>query len=117
MAHAPPQCHDALRANWRTIQETSRKRVCRKRAAPSHSAWIYWAAFCESLRIDPHQLPPDPVPLLQVFARQLRTGALSASSTPIRSRTVEDILRGVGQAYAGLGALDPQMIAGKLDFR
>ena len=36
----------------------------------------------------------------------------------MRSRNVEDILRGVGQAYAGLGSADPRLNPhGKIDFR
>ena len=36
----------------------------------------------------------------------------------MRSRTVEDTVRAVGQAYAGVGTSDPRMNAhGTLDFR
>ena len=42
----------------------------------------------------------------------------STSRRPVRSRNVEDTLRGVGQVYAGLGAADPrQNHHGKVDFR
>ena len=82
------------------------------------ASWRLWCDFCHTLAIDPHHLPADPIPILQVFAQRLRSGALAPSRRPVRSRTVEDIVRAVGQTYASVGAPDPRMNThGTLDFR
>jgi hypothetical protein len=60
------------------------------------------------------QLPP-----LQVFAQQYRTGStIAPKSKPVRSRTIEDALRSVGQTFAGLGKPDPLLRTsdGNIDF-
>ena len=67
--------------------------------------------------------PPTPtieskVPLLQVFAQRLRTGALAPNGNPIRARTVEDYVRHVGQAFLNVGAEDPRNNSSQqVDFR
>jgi len=74
--------------------------------------------FCAATSSDPDSLPTDPVPLLLLFAQRLRSGTVSPRRRPMRSRNVEDTLRAVGQAYAGMGAADPRLdVHGKLDFR
>lgn len=60
----------------------------------------------------------DPVPVLQLYSRQYRIGTISPSGRPVRSRTVEDAVRAVGQAFTSVGAADPRLnLFGKLDFR
>ena len=60
----------------------------------------------------------DPIPYLQIFARRYRDGRLAPSGRQVRSRTVEDALRSVGQAFSALGAPDPREAApNKIDFR
>jgi hypothetical protein len=60
----------------------------------------------------------DSIPLLQLFAQRYRTGAIAPGRKLVKSRTVEDALRAVGQAHAWLGAPDPRLTpAHKLDFR
>ena len=45
-------------------------------------------------------------------------GTLAPSHSQVRSRTVEDALRAVGQAFTALGKKDPWLLpSGKLDFR
>ena len=118
LANASPAVLHALRSDLCAVQAAARERVSKQRRASSTSAWTIWTAFCVSLGVDTNSLPSDPIPLLQVFAQRLRAGTLSARGNAIRSRTVEDVIRGVGQAYASMGALDPRMTPhGKLDFR
>jgi hypothetical protein len=71
------------------------------------------------VQCDPHlRSIPDPIPILQVFARQYRTGAIAASHTPVGARTVENALRAVGQTLAALGLRDPRLTpGGVLDIR
>ena len=60
----------------------------------------------------------DPVPILQLYARRYRTGAIAPSQREVKSRTVEQALRAVGQTFASLGANDPRLNPfGKIDFR
>ena len=60
----------------------------------------------------------DPVPILNAFARDYRTGNIVPNSRSVRSRTVEDAVRSIGQAIAMLGSKDPRMTStGKIDGR
>eukprot|EP00536_Pseudo-nitzschia_multiseries_P004927 jgi/Psemu1/11292/gm1.11292_g len=53
-----------------------------------------------------------------VFAKRLHDGQLSCSHKPLRSRTVSDTIRSVGQTLARLGSKDPRTNStGSLDFR
>ena len=81
--------------------------------------WDVWSDFCAQMGFNAllHQYE-DPIPILQVFARLLRTGTLAPSKKPIRKRTVESYLRAIGQTHTALGAPDPrQTWSGKTDFR
>ena len=112
--------HDGLCADGRLIQETTRSRVSVRRGLASNSSVRLWTSFCTELGIAPclSDCPADRIPVLQLFAHQYCTGALSPSRRPVRSCTVEDALRRVGQAFARLGPLDPRLKQfGALDFR
>ena len=57
-----------------------------------------------------------------LFSNSSPTGIVPALSAPgrrpVRTRTVEDALRAVGQTYAGMGTADPRMNRhGEVDFR
>ena len=49
----------------------------------------------------------DPVPILNAFTRDYRTGNIAPQSHGVRSKTVEDAVRSIGQVIAMLGANDP----------
>ena len=60
----------------------------------------------------------DPVPILNAFARDYQIGNITLNSRGVRSRTVEDAVRSIGQAVAMLGDKDPRMKStGKIDGR
>jgi len=60
----------------------------------------------------------DPIPLLRLFAHRYRLGTLAPSGARVRSRTVENALRAVGQTVATLGSPDPRLQpSGRLDLR
>ena len=103
MAHASPAAIDALRFDWGAIERAAATRVSPQRVQSSSSSWRLWTTFCEHLNVDPSHLPADPIPLLQVFAQRLRSGTLAPGRRPVRTRTVEDIVRAVGQTYASMG--------------
>jgi hypothetical protein len=113
----PGTCNQLL-ADWVAVQTATRTRVSSQRIAAAGASGLLWLDFCTSLGRDPAALPADTVPLLQIFAQRLRSGTLTTRRRPMRSRNVEDTLRAVGQAYAGMGAADPRLdVHGKLDFR
>ncbi len=118
MAHLDPAAVHQLHADWRSVLQTSTRRVSPNRVTSTSKSWQLWVQFCTDLGVAPNHLPRDPVPLLQIFAQRLRDGAIAPGRHPVRSRTVEDALRSVGQTYAGLGAPDPRLSQhGHLDFR
>ena len=56
--------------------------------------------------------------ILQVFLQRVRSGNLASQQHPIKSRSAEDYLLGIAQAYLSMGAPDPRLGAGhKIDFR
>ena len=60
----------------------------------------------------------DPVPVLNIFARDYRTGDITSTSSPVQSRTAEDAVRSIGQALAALGLADPRYRKdGKINIR
>lgn len=118
MAFAPAPERHQLCLDWGAVQEATARRVSRQRTASAHSSWQLWEQFCTSLNLSPYRLARDPIPLLQLFAQRYRTGSIAPGRHAVRSRTVEDALRAVGQAYAGMGAPDPRLNThGDVDFR
>ena len=79
-------------------------------ATASDGHWIKWAYFCARLSLDPLLVAYKyPVPILNAFARDYSTGNIDPNRRAVRSRTVDDSVRLIGQAIAVLGAKDPQM--------
>ncbi|KAI2513453.1 hypothetical protein MHU86_927 [Fragilaria crotonensis] len=115
---APVSERHQICLDWSAVQDATATRVSRQRTASAHSSWQLWEQFCTSLNLSPYQLGRDPIPLLQLFAQRYRSGSIAPSRLGVRTRTVEDALRAVGQAYAGMGAADPRLNAhGDVDFR
>jgi hypothetical protein len=114
-----PDVANAFRRDFGAAQQDVQIGVVSSRARAASSHWQLWEEFCHKLAIDPTlQEFQDPVPFLQVFARRYRTGDLAPRKKPVRSRTVEDALRSVGQTFTGVGGADPRITTqGKLDFR
>lgn len=101
------------------IQADATLGISTGRANAASNTWLLWHQFCCSLHQDPTlQAVDDPIPLLRLFARRYRTGIIAPSGGPVRSRTVEEALRAVGQTIATLGSRDPRLQpSGKLDIR
>ena len=58
----------------------------------------------------------EPVPIRNAFAQDYQTGNITAIQPWVRSITVEDAVRSIGQAIAMLGAKDSQVTStGKVD--
>jgi hypothetical protein len=102
--------------------EAAHAGVIPSRSTNSHKDWEVGTIFCVSLHQDPLLLyVNDKIKFLQVFAHRVRIGKLArnASKKPVRSRTVEDYLRSVGQDFTSVGGLDPRHQLGTTltDFR
>ena len=100
-------------------QEKVHAGVTAQRSDAADREWDRWTAYCDELGVHPllEELQ-DPIPLLQVYGQRYRTGQHSASGHPVRSRTVEDSLRNVGQTFTSLGSDDPRLTRqGQIDFR
>ena len=60
----------------------------------------------------------DSIPYLQVFASRWRTGKIAPLGEPVRSRTVENALRAIGQTMASVGSEDRRLnSSGKIEYR
>ena len=109
----------SFRRDFELAQDAVRSGVTAQGAAGADTHWQLWSDFCDELAVDALLSNlQDPVALLQVFAQRYRTGTIAPKSKPVRSRTVEDALRSVGQTFAGLGKPDPRLTStGNIDFR
>ena len=89
------------------------------RACAADGHWKNWANFCSRVALDPLLIGyKDPVPILNIFARDYRTGNITPTSGPVQSRTAEDAVRLIGQALAALELSDPRYGKdGKIDIR
>lgn len=115
----PPQSHDELRLDLRLLREAFDAGVVPSRAHAQNNTWLRWRLFCQTLGTDETlSAVPDPILLLQLFAQRYRDGRLAPSQRQVRSRTVEDALRAVGQGFTRMGAPDPRLTpSGTIDFR
>ena len=119
MAPLDASAADAFRRDLSAAQDHVASGISAARSNAADTHWRQWSRFCNQILVDPLlQAIDDPVLLLQVFAQRYRSGSLAPRGKPVRSRTVEDALRSIGQTFSGLGAADPRLIQhGKIDFR
>ena len=105
--------------SFRSTTEDIRKGFSTGRATAANGHWTKWTYLCARVALDPLLVAyQDPIPILNAFARDYRTKNIAPNSRGVRSRTVEDSVRLIGQAIAMLGAKDPRMTStGKLDRR
>ena len=89
------------------------------RACAADGHWKKWANFCSRVALDPLLVGyKDPVPILNIFVQDYRTGDIAQRSSPVQSHTAEDAVRSIGQALAALGISDPCYGKdGKIDIR
>lgn len=118
MATTPAPVWDEWCRDLGISQETVRHGVVRGTRQRADRHWRMWEAYCDELGVDPLLTGiDDPIPFLQVFATRYRR-RLGPTGKPVRSSTVADAIRSVGQTMASLGASDIRLqTSGKLDFR
>ena len=109
----------AFRADLGLVQDAMRSGVVASKASAADRQFQRWLEFCASHSVDPwFSQGDDPVPYLQVFAARYRDGRIAPGGHPVRSGTVSDALRDVGQAYQRMGAPDPRFNSlGRMDLR
>jgi hypothetical protein len=119
MAALPPDVRNNFGRDYGLAQQDVKAGVVSSRAQGAEGHWKTWLAYCSELGINPTlQEFQDPIPILQVFIRRYRIGEIAPSKRQVRSRTVEDALRSVGQAFATVGSPDPRLNSqGNIDFR
>ena len=114
-----PQVRSEFTRDLGAAQAAVRAGVVDQRTRNANSHWLLWVDFCAECSVDPwfHD-GQDPIPYLQVFAARYRDGRLAPRGQPVRSGTVSDALRSVGQAFQSVGARDIRLNPhGRLDFR
>lgn len=108
-----------FRHHFSIAQKTVSKGVSAGRARSSIKHYDKWLSFTNDLGLDPFlEAFEDKVPFIQVFGQLIRSGELAIDGNPIRSRSVEDYIRSVAQAFLAMGSNDPRLnSAGTTDFR
>ena len=110
---------NSFRSDFGIAQNTVKAGISAGRAKSTLAAWKQWEIFALELALDPLlETIQDKIPVLQVFAHRVRTGALATKGNPIRARSAEDYLRFIAQTFLSVGAADPRVnSAGGIDFR
>lgn len=122
MGALPVETADEFCCDLRFAEEAVASGVVPSRNTAANADWAVWVKFCVSIRQEPLLLHvSDKIRVLQVFAHRVRVGKLARNTRnePVRSRTVENYLRSVGQGFTSVGAPDPrhQPVTHQLDFR
>lgn len=114
-----PSARHALRTDLRLVEQGIQSGVVSGRASTSRTHWTCWSSYCHSVGL--HPLLPncaDPIQVLAVFAIRYQSGLIAPSGRPVRSGTVDEALRSVGQAFSCMGARDIRFDSlGRIDLR
>ena len=114
-----PSRSDVFRSDLGLVQKAVRSGVTEKYANKKDAHWRLWHTFCLQENVDPFlKTFDDPVPILQVFGQRYRDGRIAPCGRTVRSSTVSDAIRSVGQMHARMGTKDPRLdSSGKVDYR
>ena len=114
-----PEARDAFRIDHGLAMQAFCAGTVPTRTRSRDNTWIRWCNYCDELGVDPMlDNVVDAIPFLQVFASRWRTGQIAPLGEPVRSRTVEDALRSIGQTMASVGAKDRRLNpSGKVEYR
>ena len=104
-----PEAADALRADLILMLEEINNGFVPSRTKSDESCFQKWEIFCRAHKMDTFiDKVRDPVPFLQIFTCQVRSGLLTHNGEPVRSRNAESYLWSVGQTFANVGIEDPR---------
>mmetsp|Transcript_3269 Transcript_3269/g.7387 ORF Transcript_3269/g.7387 Transcript_3269/m.7387 type:complete len:379 (+) Transcript_3269:461-1597(+) len=94
----------------RSAQAAVKAGISSGRAQCYDTGWTIWRDFCDRLGLDTFlKESTDKIEKLQIFAARIRSGELAPKGHSIKSRSVEDYLRGVAQTFTGMGLRDPRL--------
>ena len=119
MADVDTAARERFCTNFCASTEDIAKGLSTGRSCAANGHWTKWDNFCSRVALDPlHIGYKEPVPILNTFARDYRTGDIAPTSIPVRSRTSEDTVRSIGQLLVALGLADLRYGKnGKIDIR
>lgn len=108
-----------FRSDLELAYGTIQRATTATRTSTSSRSWDIWITFCNEHRVDPYlEEVADPIPFFLVFAVRYRDGTISKSGRAVRSGSVDDVLRNIGQEMALLGKPDRRLVGpNKLDLR
>jgi hypothetical protein len=97
----------AFRADLLSAREAGAHAVGAQRTKSKNAIWEIWISFCNSCDVNRYLTDVgNPVVFFQVFGERFRDGRLSPSGKPVKSRSVEDAWRKIGQTMADMGYRD-----------
>ena len=110
---------EGFRDNVRATADNIAEGLSVGRDASADGYWAKWAGFYQQLALDPLlTLYKDPIPILCTISQEYHIGDITASSSNVRSKTVQDDVRPVAQTLTALGARDPHLSnGGKIYYR
>ena len=119
MATVEPASQTRFWNSFSTATEDIREGLHVDQDTATNSHWTKWAYLYSRVALNPLLVAYKyPVPILNTVSWDYRTGDIAPNSHGVQSRTVEDVVRLIGQAIAILGSKDPRMMStGKIDGR
>ncbi|EJK60709.1 hypothetical protein THAOC_18890, partial [Thalassiosira oceanica] len=107
VADLPPGARDRLGPVLGSAMQAAASAGNPKRGRQRANAYARWAAYCAAFNVDPLlQGVPRPIPFMQTYLQQYRTGVVAARGQPVGARAAEEALRFVGQTMQQLGVGD-----------
>ena len=116
MATVDPVAQTRFWNSFRSVTEDIREGLSTGQATAVDGHWTKWTYLRARVALDLLLVAYQyPVPILNAFTRDYQTVNITPNSRGVRSITVEDAVRSIGQAIAMLRAKDPRMTStGKL---
>ena len=103
MADVDTAARERFCNNFCAATEDIAKGLSTGQACASDGNWTKWENFCSRVALNPlHIGYKDPVPILNTFTRDYRTGDIARTSGLVQSHTAEDAVQSIGQALAAL---------------
>ena len=108
MATVEPAKNTIFRNIFLTAADNINEVISKNIAAAANGHWERWSTFCREVELNPPLVAyRDPFLIVNAFARQYRTGYITPIIRQVKSRTVEDAIRSIGQVLTDLGTRDP----------
>ena len=110
LAAVDPWKSTRFHKRFRPAVEEITKGLYTSRVATANGHWSKWATFCRNAALTPLLASyRDPVPILNAFTREYRTGAIDPIICQVQYCTVENSVQSIGEALAALGSRYPRL--------